>query len=138
MNIRNQGLFGIGSTISKMVAIACCLPACTVIYFDSDGSRRVVGLSDVQVTPADRSSGLTGDVVTIRTVGLTLNMIRANPELAIGYYHGVLGLLHDFGLSPTPKRPRLDSPRRPAAIDRGYAFDGRFPATVRGFSVWSM
>ena len=103
-----------------ILAITCSLSACAVAHSGPDGSVRVVGLADVQVTPAERSNGITGNVVTIQTVGLTLSLMDTVADLAIGYYHGRLALLRNCRPTSTRSGLDVDIPRWRTASDRGY------------------
>ena len=102
-----------------ILAITCNLSACAVAHSGPDGSVRVVGLADVQVTPAERSSGMTGNVVTIQTVGLMLSLMDTVADLAIGYYHGRVVLLRNCGPLQRGAASDVDTPRWRTGIRSG-------------------
>lgn len=66
-----------------MAAITGSLSGCAVVRSDADGNVRVFRLADVQVTWAERKSGLIGNVFTMRTLGLTLNRIDLVARLTL-------------------------------------------------------
>ena len=106
-----------------MLVITCSVSACAVVRSGPDGSVHVAGLADVQVTLAEPSSGMMGNVVTIRTVGLTLNLLNSTSDFAIGYFQSMLALLRNCRPILMPSGPYAVPPQWKTASGFDYAYE---------------
>ena len=77
------------------VVAAAMAGGCVLSYVDDTGARRVIGLADVEVRPADGVATFAGDVISIRGLGLVFNSTVTSSNLTLGYVRETTALLRN-------------------------------------------
>lgn len=115
---------------------------CAISYVDTNDTRRIVGLADVEVKPAGGSDTFTGDLVTIRVFGLGFNSSGGSANYTLGYVRESVAFLKNCevnafpdcrreSVAPTAERQGalVQHPKVPGGVSGGFGFvDIRLPA----------
>jgi len=75
------------------------LSACVATYQDDAGARRVIGFADVEVRPADGVRTYAGDVISIRSLGLTVGTTPDGLMMGLGYLRGTSAWLRSCSVA---------------------------------------
>ena len=70
-------------------SLACVLlgflSACAYSYVDSDGTRHIIGLVNMQIKPTENSKTFAGDVFDITSVGVAYHSASESTSFTVGY-----------------------------------------------------
>jgi len=78
--------------------LACILSACSYSYVDPDGTQHIIGLVNLEISPAEDDSTLAGDVIGITTIGFSYHSAHGNSALTLGYGRYVSAALRNHVL----------------------------------------
>jgi hypothetical protein len=121
------------SILAYLPAILCLLSACAVIHADGEGNQHVFGLGDIEIRPEGRPDGGTAAAVTVRSLGLTLNLLEESSDFFLGYYRRTLSRLRNCG----PRLPLICRSEGPplgtAAVANDFASERPLPGGGKGY-----
>ena len=83
-----------------MVALLSATASASCAWSDTgaDGTRRIIGFVDMEVRPAADPRTVAGEVVDIRTIGLSLLDTDGGTSLALGWQRHIAASLRDDAL----------------------------------------
>ena len=97
-----QGLSGIAGRRRRSALLvsltAAALTSCAYGYTEADGTRRIIGLVDLEIRPSADERTIAGEVVDVRTVGLSLLETGDETSVALGYQRHIAAALRDNAL----------------------------------------
>lgn len=76
------------------------LAGCAVTYTDADGARHVVGFVAMEIAPPE--GNLAGEVVRVRTIGISALNVRHTVGFTLGYQDVQLASFKDHALALGP------------------------------------
>jgi hypothetical protein len=88
------GVFG----VIFVVCGGCSLAGCAYSYVDDAGVRHVIGVVDMEIHDAPEKGAYAGQVIDMRTLGLTVNRSETGSSVSIGYNRDVSGYLKNNSL----------------------------------------
>jgi hypothetical protein len=79
-------------------ALGAVLAGCAYSYTEPDGTRRVIGLVDLEIEPSGENMPVAGNVLDIETLGFAFNRGPQGSRVTIGYGRSVTAALRDDSL----------------------------------------
>src|SRR4051812_33370080 len=71
---------------------------CAVVYDDSDGTKHIMGLANVEVRPPGSGVTIAGDVIDVKIIGLGIYMTQAYSGVVVGYSREISAAVRDNAL----------------------------------------
>lgn len=128
----------------KLAAVSSLLMlnGCAISYMEDDGSRRILGFAEVEVVPAElfvradaptmSSKVFVGDVIVVRTIGLSFLGSEDSSAITLGYARHSSALLRNcYGGTADVFSDTCDTPAN--APDKKGHTEGLGPAHHLGF-----